>query len=817
MANGVWGIMNFNSLRGFSTALLASTILVVVADPVQAQTLAQPAPAASSQARTVSFNIPAGPLTGALIAYSSVAGVDLVYDGSLAARASSPGVSGSLTPEEGLRRLLAGTGLTYRFTAANSATLVEAPRTGGDAAVLPVLTVQGQRGDAENAWGPVSGYTATRSASATKTDTPIIETPQSISIVTRELMEAQAPSNLGAALRYAPGVSAEAFGLDTREGGLRIRGFDASSSGFFRDGLTVKSSNFANFPLDPYAAERIEVLRGPSSVMYGQSNPGGLVNFVSKMPTAQPLHEVQLGLGSFDRHEGRFDISEKVDEQGKLAYRLTGLARESGTQVDYVDHDRVFIAPALTWQPNDNTSLTILANYQKDNAGWGIQFLPAAGTVLPNPNGRIPSSRFTGEPGLDYYDLTQYAVGYMFEHSLNDVWTLRQNARYSYLQNSQLGVFGGGFQADLRTLDRYGSFGDSELDGFALDNQAQAKFATGAITHTLLLGIDYQRTVFKDRSIDYAAGSIDVFNPTYGQALGAVTGGSDSINTQKQIGVYAQDQLKLDDRWVLVLGGRRDSVEAELEDRFNGSSAQKDSHDFTGRAGLLYLADNGLAPYVSYSESFNPVADINPATGQPLEPETGRQYELGLKYQTKGRESFVGAAVFDIRRQNYVTYDPVDFDPHQTGEIHARGLELEAVAKLTPEIRLVGSYSWLKDFEITKSSYPDEVGKRDEAVPEHMASLWLDYRFQQGALTGLGFGAGLRYTGRSYGDDINSFTVPAFTLVDGAVYYDWQAFRFALNASNLFDKEHIAACQTSFSHCYYGEGRKILGTATYRW
>jgi len=356
---------------------------------------------------------------------------------------------------------------------------------------------------------------ATNSATGTKTDTPIIETPQSISVISAERLEEQAASSLGDALRYSAGVTGELYGLDQRGYGIRIRGFEVDETNYYRDGLQLKGTSFVTFlPLDVYGAERLEILRGPASVLYGQASPGGILNYVTKKATTEPQYEVQAGAGTFDRYQGKFDFSGHLTEDGALSYRVVGLGRDSDTQTDFVNDDRLFIAPTLTWQGED-TTVTLLANYQHDDQGWGIQFLPASGTVLDNPNGRIPRHTFTGEPDFDKYILDQFSVGYQIEHHFDDVFTVRQNARYAELENDQDIVYGAGL-IDDRTLARFGDSGHSELGTVAVDNQVQAKFETGPIAHTGLFGVDFQHYDFSDRGTAYEVDPLDIYDPDYG-------------------------------------------------------------------------------------------------------------------------------------------------------------------------------------------------------------------------------------------------------------------------------------------------------------
>lgn len=662
---------------------------------------------------------------------------------------------------------------------------------------------------------PAEGYGARRSASATKSDTLLIETPQSVSVITRERMQEQDVDSLAEALRYTPGIQGETFGFNPRNTSIMIRGFDASTTGLYRDGLQLRNVTTAQgaFNPEPYGAERIEVLRGPASVLYGQGSPGGLINFVSKRPPHERLRELEVQAGSFDRYEGRFDLGGPIDAAGVVSYRLTGLARDAGTQVDFIKDDRVFFSPALTWRPNGNTTLTVLASLQEDKTG-DFQFLPARGTVLPNPNGRIPPNRFTGEPDFDKIDRSDHSIGYLFEHRAGAAWTFRQNLRYTRSDFDRAIVFSANLAADQRTLNRSAFTNDKNVNAFAVDNQAQAQFTTGAFEHTFLAGVDYQS--FDERNVSRfgSAPAIDVFRPVYGAPVPTPPVSLDTDSSVTQTGLYLQDQIKFDKKWVLLLSGRHDWAETGTKDLRARTRTQQDDKKLTGRAGLIYLSDIGIAPYASYAESFLPIAGTNLAA-QPFAPETAKQYELGVKYQPPGRSSFVTLAAFDLVRQNVLTPDPANpRNRIQTGEVRSRGVEVEGVADLKNGWSVIAGYTFL-DAEITKSNTAGEQGKRPTLVPAHMASLWVKYAVQGGTWRGLGLGAGVRYSGSSFADTPNVFENAAFTVVDAAVYYDWRQFSFAINAKNLFDEEGFA-CFSGGAFCSFGPARSVTASARYR-
>lgn len=686
------------------------------------------------------------------------------------------------------------------------------------AAPTAPTTQQASTSSKETATGPVKGIVATRSATGTKTDTPLIETPQSVSVITADRIKQQGATTLSDALGYTAGVQGNAYGVDTRFDWLKIRGFDAYLPGFFVDGMLARNNNtWAVWKVEPYGQERIEVLKGPPSVLYGQANVGGMVNVISKRPLDEPLNEVEVRFGSHDRLETAFDFSGLASQDGTLLYRLTGVVLDTDTQVDFTDQQRVYIAPALTWRPDRNTSLTLLGQYLKEDDVPNIGFLPAQGTLLPNaPYGRIPRSFFTGEPGYDKFEVDQWSIGYLFEHRFDSVWQVRQNLRYRENDVDYKTVYGVGSSGGT-TLNRWAFTSLESAKAFTVDNQLQADFVAGGIKHTLLAGLDYQNNRFGQRSGSGAAPSIDIYNPVYGAA--AITDPPlyfDAETTLRQTGLYIQEQAKLD-HWVVTLGARYDFAETEVDHRQFASDAEREYEAFTWKGAILYHAPNGLAPYYSYSESFFPSTTVDWDTGAPFDPETGQQHEIGIKYEIPGIRSLFTLAAFDITRQNYITNDLGTFKPRQAGEIRSRGVEFEGSAELAPGIDLVAAYTWLPTFEITKSSNTDEVGKREATVPEHTASLWLHYKLQDGALAGFGFGGGVRYIGETFGDTANSarMRVPDFTMFDAAVDYEIDdSWRFAVNMRNLTD-EITFTCDDGT--CYYGEGRTTIASIRRRW
>ena len=690
----------------------------------------------------------------------------------------------------------------------------------------------------ETATGPVNGYVAKLSATGTKTDTPLLETPQVVNVITADQIKAQGAQSISEALRYTAGVLGETYGGASKfDSYTQIRGFKGD---LFLDGMRLPdgapTTDWTTSVIEPYGLERIEVLKGPSSALYGQSGPGGLVNMISKRPTATPFHEVQLQTGSFGRIQGAFDLSGPIDQQGQFRYRLTGLARSSGTQVDFMKDDRLFIAPSFTWAPNDATSFTVLGQYMSERNGRvSFNYLPTSGTLYANPvNGRLPYSRYAGDPNFDRFDRDQGSIGYIFDHRFNSALKFTQTLRYTdndvYLRALNRN---GELQPDNQTLNRNAFRIDARTRAFTVDNRLDWQFRTGALAHTVLVGLDYRNEKSMYNVGRGPAPPINIFNPTYGYNIA-----DPGINFQRknaelsQVGAYVQDQIKFGG-WIATLSGRHDWASTKSETSTAPFATivrtSRDDKAFSGRAALSYLFDNGVAPYVSYSTSFQPTAATD-FFGNSFRPLTSRQYEAGVKYQPIGMNASVTAAVFDIRQDNTLTGDPTllpdgktlahPFSQVQLGGVRVRGFDIEARAQINENIGLIASYAYL-DNRIIKSSFVTDIGKHMPNVPTNQASLWADYTFT-GPLTGLGLGAGIRYIGQTF-DLSNNVRIPAYTLVDASVQYDLgklsptlKGSKLSVIAKNIFDKYYVSQC-TYLQGCTLGSGRAVLATLNYQW
>ncbi len=708
-----------------------------------------------------------------------------------------------------------------------------APAPVASTAPVPAPTGQGAASGRERGDGPVTGLVANRTTSGSKTDTPLLETPQAVTVIGAEQIDALKAQSVGEATRYAPGIRSETFGNDTRNDFFLIRGFQAEQRGYYLDNLQLFSQAFATFRVEPFGLERIEVLRGPSSVLYGGSNPGGMLNAISKKPLFTPFNHVEAGVNEFGRAYGAFDFSGPVKvgsspADGSFAYRMTGLLRGGGTQTDNVGDDRIFIAPAFTWKPTEATSLTMLGSYTRDSTNLQ-NFLPYRGTVVPADfGGRIPTRRFTGDPTFDTFNREQAFIGYQLEHRFDNDVIFRQNARYSHLDINFNSAIGLGYTNEAAgNLGRYKFLTLPRANIFNVDNQLEKRFDTGLLSHTVLFGLDYRRYRLDDNQATNFSdtpfvGVSDVNVLTGAQTANApLTKASgryiNASTVQDQLGAYLQDQVRFG-RFTLALSGRYDAVRTDTANFVAPDESKLGTEGrFSGRAGLIYTSEIGIAPYASYSNSFNPQIGLNGLTQRPLRSETGEQVEVGVKYQPPGSRSYLAFSAFDLRRQSVALTDPANFlITQQTGEVRSTGLEVEAVAEVTRGLNLIASYT-VYDLEITKNAVDTTVlGKRPVNTPERFGGVFVDYTIPDGPFQGFGFGGGVRFVGRSFATALNDFKVPSYTVGDAQVHYERAGWRFAVNASNVTDETFVASC-SGLTACFYGERRRITGSVSYRW
>ena len=655
-------------------------------------------------------------------------------------------------------------------------------------------------------------YVAKSATVGTKTDTDLAKVPQSISVISRKELEDRQVQSLVQATSYSAGVRTGVYGFDPRADTVFIRGFNVTTSGYFRDGLRDFGGSFSLARKEPYGLEGISILKGPSSVLYGAGSPAGIVNVISKRPTEEPFNEIEAQIGNFSRAQVNIDSSGPVAGNDNILYRFTGLLRDADTQFIAAANDRAYIAPALTLRSEDrNTQLTILGEYARSKTGGSAGFV--------SENGNI-TNRESGDPAYKDFVLKQARIGYEFEHRFSDDLTFRQNLRYAEVD------------ADMRYVSEYGKSADGlyalrraykVLDNsktFVIDNHLEWKVDTGPVHHTVLAGLDYS---YLDNTYGVgfvSAPNLSLSNPNYGAQ--PITGptvmnSAQTATKQSMLGVYLQDQIEYD-RFVLTIGGRHDWLDTKLDNILKPANSQDtDVSHFSGRVGLSYLFDNGISPYASYSTSFAPNSGRS-YTGEYFEPSEGEQIELGIKYAPTDINLAINAALFNIEQTNTLASDPDHIGFSVTrGKVRSRGFEIEAKTSLADGIDLTAAYTYL-DPEILEGDNP---GKVPSGIPTNQVTMWANYEVQSGALEGLNVGAGARFYGKTWKTDTNTTGKNASrVLVDASIGYDFgymkpelKGLTAQLNVKNIFDNRETT-CAGSW--CYVEEGRTVIGSLRYR-
>lgn len=662
--------------------------------------------------------------------------------------------------------------------------------------------------------------------SATKSDTPILEVARSISIETKDSLVDIGALELADAYTYSSGVTGEAFGFSTRGDWVRVRGLDVPQ---YQDSLQSLFGNYNNTRPEVYTLEQVEILKGPASVLYGQGSPGGIVNVVSKRPRADAENEIVASFGTFDYRQVAVDVGGKLDSDGHWLYRLVGLSRDSETQVNFVEDNVLAISPSISYQPSDDTSITLLLNYQDATSDAGAQFLPVAGTLNAAPNGQFfESDLFVGEPGFSQYDGTTKSASILADHRFNDTWSMQFTARrtegerdYSqawiafsfsqdrFVRNSDGSLYEGG------SVPRSFYQSEASSEQQAADLRFRADFETGGISHELMLGGQLQDvTTDEDSSYAYALGYsfatagpdqtfgdtfwINPFNPTYGNVpsqavFDAILNDAPTVKV-KDVGLYVNDQMTFGN-WHWNVGLRHDDISNE-----NGLSKQDDNAT-SFATGFLYAFDNGVSPYASYAESFEPVVGLDVISQQAFEPQEGEQVEVGIKYSFANSANYFTIAYFDIEQSNLLTLTPI-------GQTQSGGIDTVSGVEFESKFAF-GDFQL--EVNASKLDSETEAGFQFSSVPETNASLWLGYG--ERSENGFRAGFGARYAGESFGGN-DVIETPSYALVDAMVAYKMESWTFRLNARNLSDKEYQSSC-LSRGDCFQGERRTVVGTVGY--
>ncbi|NEQ98509.1 MAG: TonB-dependent siderophore receptor [Cyanothece sp. SIO2G6] len=724
----------------------------------------------------------------------------------------------SSLPDNRVRIAITGTETAPVVTISLGATGFDLSATPGD----PTAQVSADNSIQIVVTGEQDRYFVPNTSTATRTDTPILEVPASIQVIPREILEAQQVVDLGDALRNVGGASVSSF--EGRGFQINLRGFEGAP--LFRDGFRLYSPNDngdaagQGFP-EIAIIEQVEVLRGPASILFGQIEPGGAVNVVSKRPLEVPFYEAELEVGSFDFVQPRIDFSGPLTDDNSLLYRLNAVYQyEDGFRGYDANVERFFFSPALTWRISDRTNLNLQLEYLDDTRPYDTGLVAVGDGVAD-----LPRDRVLGEPD-DFIESEFLSVGYDLEHEISDQWTLRNAFRYlddyDDLSTALSFPFIGGLDEATGTLNRV--FGEQIISNETLSLQTNVvgEFATGPLEHTLLAGVDLARYRFESESFtDFSLLTpINVFDPVYGTVPrpdrpDAPTS-SEEIDTDS-LQVYLQDQIQLLDNLILVAGVNYETVSQETVTSRGGVTTEEelDEDEFTPRFGLVYQPLDNLSLYASYSRSFLPSAAVT-VEGEPLEPETGEGFEVGIKAELFDGNLLATLAYFNLTKQNVATADPDD--PRfsvATGEQDSQGIELDIVGEILPGWDIIASYSYI-DAEIAEDNRFD-VGNRLAGVAEHSASLWTTYEIAAGDLDGLGFGLGFNWVGDRQGDLANSFELDSYFLTNAAVFYERQDWRLAVNFQNIFNVDYIVGTpRTRTRGIEPGDPFTVIGSIRYQ-
>ncbi len=718
-------------------------------------------------------------LQNALIQFSLQTGMQTSADAALLQGMTSPGATGILAPAAAINQLLAGTGLHYRFTGPASLVIVRSEQ--GSLASSDSLTVVA---GVEYPTGPVDGYRATRTLTGTKTDTPLRDIPQSIQVVPRAVLDDQQASGLSEAVENVSGVQ-QSGTSGNRSETFMVRGF--SSPGYAIDGVMLNyAGDRPETLLDLANVERVEVLKGPASALYGRGQPGGLINIVTRRPSYQLEGDGTLQAGSFGFRRAEGSISGPLNDDKTLTGRFSAAGQtEEGFQNHRRDSEREFGSVALRWEPNDLTSFTFGLDHTRQKMPFDRGLV-----VTPGNEVLLQPRRFLAEK-WSAIDARKTRLSLGAEHSVNDQLTLRGSLRYDDARVQDTGIDYRSLDDDGRTLGR--RFTDRQEDSRNIDAQmeAQLQFYNGSIDHQLLGGIQYTRSRMDFTSYRANIDAIDIYQPVYGAVKPTPKINSDYVENITMASVFLQDQIEFNSQWKALVGLRYDHVDQKMNQKIGDGEPDMSDGAITGRLGLVYQPVEPIALYASYADSFAPQGGQS-RDGKALAPEEGWQVESGVKIDLIPDRLSLTTAVFQITKTNVKASDPLDSDYSvTTGEQRVRGIEVDITGEIMPGWRVLASAAYL-DAQITKDKDYDP-GNRLSGVPRASGSLWSTYQLQGGALSGLKFGTGLHAVDTRKGDLDNSFSVGGYYRLDAMVSYPINKhLTVSLHGRNLTDQQYIA-------------------------
>jgi len=750
------------------------------------------------------WNIPGGPLAPALDHFARQAGISLSFDAKSVANRDTAGVQGTLGTSAALSSLLQGTELQAEQQGPSAYLVKPQPKPAGpleigateDYRLAPLIINAKVKASADD---DLNSVVAQELWVGGKVATSIRNTPASVSVVTRKEMEQRSVSTTEEALQYTPGVVSDFYGSDDRNDYFQIRGFQATT---YRDGLTL--SSMRGVREDPYAYERIEILRGANSTLFGPADPGGSVNFVTKQPRFEQFGQGYVTYGSYDHAETGIDVGDALNDDQTLAGRFTAKMQNSDREYDHSQDDNRFIMGGLTWAPTDFTSATVILDYLKTNSS-------------PNSGGypldkEYDRSDFFGEPSYNFHDVERTSLSGNITHDFDNGFVLRSNLRYSELSDD----FGYVYLSDSAarvgtTIPRYVFGTDSEADQLNGNLMLQYDARFEHIDSSTLVGVEYLDSTTKQSSVYSLAPSIDIANPVFTGVPGGVTPYTRKQNDATTKAVFLQQNLSFYDRLIATAGVRNDSMDLSSKEYVGGAQKQSDNFSETSyRGALTYIVNDEVSTYVSMVESVSP-----PQVG--VTPQTGRQYEVGVKYSPVGMDALFSAAVYDLTQENVtiaVVLPSGIIEQQTVGESRARGLDLEGKAQITQNLSLIGAYSYMETEVLRGALYDGSSlkGKEFTVAPKHTASLWSYYDIPD---TDVSVGLGARYVGGYYMDAANTKKSDGTTLFDAALNYKIaKGTDLALNVSNLFDEQHVVGSGTAN---YYNPGREVTAKLSYSW
>jgi iron complex outermembrane receptor protein len=621
-------------------------------------------------------------------------------------------------------------------------------------------------------------YRVKEATTATKTDTPLRDTPQSVQVIDRQVIEDRQILRLSEVADNVSGVqySSGYGGLSSAD--YYIRGFSTSGSlrNGFRDFGFISSRDVANI-------ERIEFLKGPASVLYGLLEPGGTVNTITKQPLPYSYYSGDMTFGSFSLYRPTVDLSGPLNASKSLLYRFNLAYEYADSFRDFTDNESIFVAPVLTWRIGPRTTLTTELEYQNYQYTFDRTFRPEPEFL------RLPVSRFLGEK-LNDATLNSGSARYNFVHQFSDQWTFRQGFLALISNIDQIAANPGSLQADRRTLNRNVRQTNEDSENFGLQNELYGKFSTGPVQHNALLGLEFARYNFSYHFFGATIAPIDIFNPVYGAVPGPLSPSFAEEYGTDSLGLYWQDQIDLRPDLHILGGGRFDWASSEYRDLLTGEKyTDVSDFAFSPRVGIVYQPIYPTSLYFSWSNSFNPQIFGLSRTGAVFEPEEGEQFEFGVKQELLEERLWATLAFYRITKTNVLTTDPEDPDfSIQTGEQRSEGIEFDITGRLLPGWNVIASYAYT-DARITEDN-DLRVGSRLAAIPEQSFSFWHTYEIQTGALQGLGAGMGLYYASEREATLPNTMDIPSYWRTDASLFYRWQRWKVQLNIKNLFDKKY---------------------------